>query len=153
MRQVALFIASSVACWFCRVAQRAVCWSLAGCFVCDFSILGLYVSCGTEVSHVMNSDSNETIASTHHSTLRWDNIQERQQSQPQTSDANVAFCAGCFDTQACILCFLRSSVVQYECFLCSVFMDDTACVSRSHASLAGTFASSSSCRTSFGGGT
>ena len=32
-------------------------------------------------SHVMNSDSNETIATTHHSTLRLDNIQERQQSQ------------------------------------------------------------------------
>ena len=61
------------------VAQWAVCWSLDGCVVCDFSILRLYVSCGTEVSHVMNSDSNETIATTHHSTLRLDNIQERQQ--------------------------------------------------------------------------
>ena len=35
----------------------------------------------------MNSDSHETIATTHHSTLRLDNIQERQQSQ-QTAQYN-----------------------------------------------------------------
>ena len=52
-----------------------------------------YVSCGTEASHVMNSDSNETIATTHHSTLRLDNIQERQQRQ-QTAQYN----SGSFDT-------------------------------------------------------
>ena len=41
----------------------------------------------------MNSDSNETIATTHHSTLRLDNLQERQQSQ-QTAQYN----SGNFDT-------------------------------------------------------
>ena len=79
------WIVSSVACCFYRVAQWPVCWLLDGCVVCDFSILGLYVSCGTEVWHVMNSDSNETIATTHHSTLRLDNIQNDSRVSKQHS--------------------------------------------------------------------
>ena len=67
-----------------------------GCFIVVYSlwlfILGLYVSYRTEVSHVTNSNNNEYIATTHHSTLRLDNIQERQQSQ-QTAEYN----SGSFD--------------------------------------------------------
>ena len=49
----------------CTVSCLLVVWWLCSLWL---FILGLYVGCGTEVSHVMNSDSNETIATTHHST-------------------------------------------------------------------------------------